>query len=44
MNEVFRANGQQKVSMRKAYEMTRAVNQGLEQCCIPRSFVWGFPE
>ena len=30
-NEVFRADGKEKVSMRKAYEMTCAVNRGLEQ-------------
>ena len=30
-HEVFRADDEQKVSMRKAYEMTRAVNHGLEQ-------------
>lgn len=30
-HEVFRADGQQPVSMRKAYEMTCAVNHGLER-------------
>ncbi len=30
-HEVFRADDQKQVSMRKAYEMTCAVNQGLEQ-------------
>ena len=30
-HEVFRADDEEKVSMRKAYEMTCAVNQGLEQ-------------
>ena len=30
-HEVFRADGKEKVSMRKAYQMTCAANQGLEQ-------------